>query len=77
MIEQQQQRKSYFKPIPRDQDLDSMDKNSMKYRRRLRLRACMLCTNLATQMLVRELEGCKKVERYCDACASKQGTVKL
>ena len=29
----------------------------------------MLCANKATQMLVRQLEGCKKVERYCESCA--------
>ena len=39
-----------------------MDKNSMKYRKRLKIRACCLCANLATQMLVYQLEGCKKVD---------------
>ena len=57
MIEQQQDRKSYFKPIERDKDLDRLDKNSMKYRRTCKRRACILCANIATKMLIYQLEG--------------------
>jgi len=63
-------RKSYFKPIPPDKELDKLDKNSVTYSRRQRRRRCCMCANTATQMLALELEGCKKIERYCDSCAS-------
>jgi len=81
MIEQEQQtggtKKSYFKPIPVDTELEKMNRNTLKYRHKLRQRACCQCTNLATQMLIisepYQLEGCKKIEKYCDSCASALG----
>jgi hypothetical protein len=60
-----------LKPIPPDPEMEKMDKKSMAYRYKQRRLACILCVNTATQMLVYELEGCTKIERYCDGCASK------
>ena len=70
MIEQIS-RKSYFKPIPPNKELEAMDKNTVYYRRKQNRLRCLLCANTATKMLVQELEGYKRVERYCDLCTLK------
>jgi len=62
----------HLKPIPPDPVMEKMDKKSMAYRYKLKRLQCITCFNTATQWLVYELEGCTKIERYCDACASKQ-----
>jgi hypothetical protein len=59
------------KPIPRDENFERMDKNSMTYRNQQHKRMCILCLNQATQILSFQMDGCTKVERYCDSCASK------
>ena len=64
MIEQQIGTKPYFKPIPRDDEFESLDKKSWRWRRAQQRKQCCLCQNTAIQWLVFELEGCKKVERY-------------
>ena len=69
MIEQQQQRKPYFKQIPPDPELSKLKKDSWAYGRRQRQLRCCMCANVATKMLVYQLEGCKRLERYCDGCA--------
>lgn len=61
-------------PIPPDPDLEKMDKNTLTYRTRQRKGACILCFNTASRMLIYELEGCIKIERYCDVCISKVTT---
>ena len=72
MIEQQTGiRKSYFKPIFPDPKLEKLDKNSINYKRRQKTRRCCICAETATKMLVHELEGCKRIERYCENCAVK------
>ncbi len=63
--------KAYLKPIPPDPDLEKMDKNTLTYRYKQRKGACILCFNTATRMLIYELEGCTKIERYCGVCISK------
>lgn len=64
--------KGYVIPISPDPDLEKLNKKSMAYRKRLRKLACILCANIATQILIYELDGCTKLERYCDSCVSKQ-----
>ena len=71
MIEQQQQRKPYFKPIPPDPELEKLNKNSWAYRRRQKQLRCCICAETATKMLVQELEGYKRIEKYCETCALK------
>jgi hypothetical protein len=61
-------------PIPPDPELDKMDKKTLTYRYKKRKAACILCSNTATRMLIYELEGCTKIERYCDLCISKVTT---
>jgi hypothetical protein len=58
-------------PIPPNPELENMNKNSMTYRYKMRKGACILCFNTATRMLIYELEGCTKIERYCDVCILK------
>jgi hypothetical protein len=62
---------SYLKPISRDEWFEGLDKNSMQYRYEERRRMCILCLNQATQMMCYQTDGCMKIERYCDECASK------
>ena len=71
-----EQRKSYFKPIPPDPELEKLNPNTMYYRKKQnnRLR-CSMCPATATKILVRQLEGCKKIERYCDSCALKAQSI--
>jgi hypothetical protein len=61
-------------PIPADPELEKMDKNTLTYRYKKRKAACILCFNTATRMLIYELEGCTKIERYCDVCITKVTT---
>ena len=61
-------------PIPPDPELEKMDKKTQTYRYKMRKAACILCFNKATKMLIYELEGCSKIERYCDVCIAKVTT---
>jgi hypothetical protein len=61
----------YLKPIPRDEKFERLDKKSMQYRYEERKRMCILCLNQATQIMHYQMDGCTKIERYCDTCASK------
>jgi hypothetical protein len=57
-------------PIPPDPDLDKMDKKTAAYRYKLHKLSCILCTNIATQMICFDVDGAM-IRRYCDACVSK------
>ncbi len=60
--------KGYLKPILRDPTLEKMNKKSIAYRYKLRRLACIMCTNIATQMMCYDMDGAIVVRRYCDAC---------
>jgi hypothetical protein len=62
---------SYLKPIPRDEWFEGLNKKSMEYRYQQRRRMCITCLNPATQMMCYQMDGCMKIERYCDECASR------
>jgi hypothetical protein len=66
--EQQQQKKGYLKPIPPDESLERMNKNSLVYRKRKRQLECSACFNQATQMMCYDVDGATVIERYCDSC---------
>ncbi len=66
--------KGHVIPIPPDPGLEKMNKNTLTYRYKQRKGACILCFNTATRMLIYELEGCTKIERYCDVCILKVTT---
>jgi hypothetical protein len=64
----------YLKPIPPDPALDKMDKKSSAYRYKLRRLSCIMCYNIATQMMCYDVNGAIVIERYCDDCVSKVNT---
>ena len=73
MIEQQQQKKPYFKEIPPDPELSKLREGSWAWwLRQAQIRCCM-CANVGTRLLVRELDGYKRVEKYGDGCAGEIG----
>ena len=71
MIGQQQQRRPYFKAIPPDAELQKLKKDSWAYRHRQKTRRCCICSETATMLLVQELEGYKRIEKYCETCGLK------
>ncbi len=55
--------KGYLKPILRDPTLEKMNKKSIAYRYKLRRLACIMCTNIATQMKCYDMDGAIVVRR--------------
>ena len=64
-------KKVYTKHIPPEPTKGKLDKKSSEYKNKQRRLACIICFEVATQMLCYLMDGCVKIERYCDACASK------
>ena len=71
MIEQQQQKKPYFKAIPPDPELSKLKQGSWAWRRRQGQLRCCMCAKVAVKMLITQMEGCKRIERFCEECTPK------
>jgi hypothetical protein len=64
-------KRRYVKPIPHDPSFKQMKKGTNDYKNKVRQRKCLMCDNVATQMLCSDMDGITFIEKYCDACASK------